>query len=332
MHPARADVVAAAARLRGRMTRTPLVRSAWLSSAAGADVWLKLENRQIEGSFKVRGALNALMVANITRAVTASAGNHGRAMAFAARELGVALTVFTPKTAPKAKLDPIRAHGATLNVTDTYDEAEQHAIAFARESGAPYISPYNHRDVIAGAGTAGLEVLEDLPDVSAIVVPVGGGGLISGIALAAAGAPEPVGVIGVEAAASPVFTSALAVGHLVEVKVRPTLADGLAGNAEPGSMTFDLVRDHGLSVHAVDEHAIAAAMRGLLQHEGEQAEGAGAVGVAALLSGAIDLRGRRVAVVVSGRNVDPETLLQQEPGAEAQQHDREQRPEDDRRR
>jgi threonine dehydratase len=297
------------------LVRTPVVHSPWLSSITGADVWLKLENQQLEGSFKTRGALHALMRAGVSRAVTASAGNHGRALSFAAARLGIPLTVFVPRTAPRAKLDPMRGHGATLELRDTYDEAEQHAIAYARAHRIPYVSPYNHPDVIAGAGTAGLEVLEDLPDVEMIVVPVGGGGLVSGIALAASAHPTTPSIQGVEAAASPVFTTALRAGRLVTVDVHPTLADGLAGNAEPGSMTFDLVRDLHVDVAAVDEDAIAAAMHGLLDHHGQAVEGAGAVGAAALLTGAIAAAGAQVVVMVSGGNVDPEKLLQQKPRA-----------------
>lgn len=329
MKPGPADVLEAASRLRGRIRRTPVVRSDWLSSLCGADVWLKLENLQQEGSFKTRGAFNALMQAGFPRAVTASAGNHGRAMAFAARELGIALTVFTPAAAPRAKLDPIRAHGAALELCATYDEAEQRARAFARDTGIPYVSPYNHRDVIAGAGTAGLEIIEDLPSVDRIVAAVGGGGLISGIGLAsAARAPHPA-IIGVEAAASPVFTSALAAGRLVDVDVQPTLADGLAGNAEPGSMTFDLIRDMKIPVQAVVEDDIRAAMLGLREQDRQVVEGAGAVGAAALLAGRLDIRGGRIAIVISGGNVDPGTLLQQKPAAEREQNQREERPQHD---
>lgn len=303
-----AGIRAAADRLQARVTRTPLRRSTWLSEATGRDVWLKLENQQIEGSFKIRGAFNALMRADGTRAVTASAGNHGRAMAYAAREVGVALTVFVPRSAPHAKRDPILRHGASLVLCDSYDEAERDARAFAERHDVPYISPYNHPYVIEGAGTVGLETLEDAGDRVAIVVPVGGGGLISGIAIAAG--ETDADIIGVEAAASPVFTTALKAGRLVEVKVTPTLADGLAGNAEPGSVTFDIIRDRHLEIVAVDEAAIAGAMRGLLEHEGERVEGAGAVGVAAMLNGVLDLRGRRVVAVISGGNVDPGTLHQ----------------------
>lgn len=308
----------AAHRLEGAVRRTPLVRSAWLSGEYGADVWLKLENQQLEGSFKTRGALHALMQTRVPRAITASAGNHGRALAYAASQLGVGLTVFAPRTAPRAKLDPIRAHGATLELRDSYDDAEREAIATARQRGIPFISPYNHPDVIAGAGTAGLEILEDLPAVDSIVVPVGGGGLVSGIALAASAHPTLPLVQGVEAAASPVFSTAIDAGRLVDVEVHPTLADGLAGNAEPGSMTFDLIRDLHVPIETVDEAAIAAAMQGLRKYEEQVVEGAGAAGVAALLAGLLEPARAPLAIVVSGGNVDPEKLLEQEPGAERQ--------------
>ena len=164
--PDAGEITEAAERLRGRIRRTPLVRSTWLSDVTGADVWLKLENLQLEGSFKPRGAFNALLKSPVPGAVTASAGNHGRSLAYAAQALGTPLTVFTPRTAPRAKVDHIRAHGATLELCDSYDEAEARGLAFARDRRVTYISPYNHPDVIAGAGTVGLEIIEDLPDVA----------------------------------------------------------------------------------------------------------------------------------------------------------------------
>lgn len=309
--PTAQDINTAAARLRGRIRPTPLTRSSWLSDSIGAEVSLKLENQQFEGSFKTRGAFNALLATPVDEAVTASAGNHGRALAFAANKLNVRLTVFVPRTAPVAKLEPIRRHGAKLELCDTYDEAEARATAFARERGVPYISPYNNADVIAGAGTVALEILDAAPRTDAIVASVGGGGLISGVALAARERGTETMVSGAEAAASPVFTSALRHGKLVTVEVHPTLADGLAGNAEPGSITFDLVRDLQVSVVTVTEQQIADAMRGLLAHEQQTVEGAGAAGVAALLAGALDVEGKRVAVIVSGGNVDPGRLSQQ---------------------
>lgn len=290
----------AAARLEGRVVATPLLRSSWLSDAARAEVFLKLENQQLEGSFKTRGAFNALLEAPRGRVVTASAGNHGRSLSFAARELGARLTVFAPRTAPAAKLDFIRAHGATLELCDSYDDAEEGALTMSRTQGLPYISPYNHPHVVAGAGTVGLELIGETPDV--ILVPVGGGGLVSGIALAAQSAARPPRVIGVEAEASPAFTTALARGRIVPIDVRPTLADGLAGNAEAGSITFELIRDLTAGIVTVSEDEIAAAMDGLLEHEGQRAEGAGAVATAALMAGRVEVAGKRVVVIVSGGN------------------------------
>lgn len=321
--PEFAEIAAAAARLRDRVVRTPLVRSAWLSDLTGADVWLKLENRQREGSFKTRGAFNALLASPVEGAVAASAGNHGRALAFAARVVQVPVTIFTPRTAPRAKTDPIRAHGATLELCDSYDAAETRGLAFARDRGLKYISPYNDPDVIAGAGTVALEILEDLEAVDALIVAVGGGGLVSGLALAARGRSPRTTIMGVEAAASPVFTTALSHGSLVHVDVRPTLADGLAGNAEPGSITFDIVRDLKVPVIAVTEAHIAGAMQGLLAHDAQRAEGAGATGVAGLLAG-LDVKGRRIAVIVSGGNLD--SSEPKEPDAQREQHERQDRP------
>jgi threonine dehydratase len=313
------DVEAAARRLNGarvsagRVCRSPMLRSAWLSDRVKADVWLKLESVQPGGSFKIRGALNALMVfreqhPEIATVVTASAGNHGTAMAIAARELGLGLRVYLPKTAPEAKRVTLLAQGAELIEAADYDAAETEARADADASGAPYISPYNHPDVIAGAGTVALEMLQDEPALSSIIVPLGGGGLLAGAAMVARRHARPVRMIGAEAEASPVFTTALAAGAITPVAVSSTLADGLAGNLEPGSQTFALVRDLVDAVALVAEASIETAMRNLLYRERVVAEGAGAVAVAALLQGGLDLPGGPIGVMVTGRNVDPSVL------------------------
>ena len=166
-------------------------------------------------------------------------------MAFAAEALGIALVVFTPKTAPRAKTDAIRRHGATLHLAPDYDAAEQQARGFAVEHGAAFISPYNHPDVIAGAGTIGLEIVEQCPDVGTVVLPLGGGGLASGTGLALRAAAPRARLVGVEAEASTPFTTSLARGAITTIDAGPTLADGLAGNLEPGSMTFPLVQQAG---------------------------------------------------------------------------------------
>lgn len=307
----RQDVEAAARRI--HVFRTPLIRSTWLSERCQADVWIKLESVQPGGSFKIRGARNVLMQLRaarpgVTSVVTASAGNHGVAMSIAARELGINLRVHVPKTAPDAKKKTLAANGAELIEQADYDAAERCAREDASGSGTTYISPYNDPDVIAGAGTVALEMLEDAPDLDAIVVPLGGGGLLAGAGLVAQGHTQPVRVIGAEAEASPVFTAALAAGEITTVNVHPTLADGLAGNLEPGSQTFDLVRDLVDAVALVAESSIETAMRSLVWRERLVAEGAGATGVAALLQGGLGLEGARVGVMLTGRNVDEAVL------------------------
>jgi threonine dehydratase len=308
-----AGVFAARRRLLGRVRRTPLVRSAWLSGLTGADVHLKLESLQPGHSFKIRGAFNALL-ARMERGevpdhlVTASAGNHGRAMAIAARTLGLGLTVFTPRDAPATKLTAIRALGADLHATAAdYDEAERMAKDWARHGGA-FVSPYSDPDVIAGAGTIALEILEDLPEVSVVLAPVGGGGLIAGLGLAARAASSGIEVLGAEVESSPAFTTALAAGRVVPVEVRPTLADGLAGNLDPDTITFALVQRLVHRVESVGEADLVAAIRGLLCEEHLVAEGAGATGVAALLAGRVSGKGRPIAVVISGANIDASRL------------------------
>lgn len=307
----RADVEAAARGL--RVCRTPFLKSAWLSERCQADVWIKLESMQPGGSFKIRGAFNALMQLranhpDVNEVVTASAGNHGVAMSIAAQELGIGLRVHVPKTAPEAKRKTLQANGATLIEQADYDEAERLAREDAMSSGTLYVSPYNHPDVIAGAGTVALEMLEDKPDLDAIVVPLGGGGLLAGTALVATEHVRRVRVIGAESEGSPVFTAALAAGEITTVTVHPTLADGLAGNMEPGSMTFAMVRDLVDAVALVAESSIETAMRALVWRERLIAEGAGATGVGALLQGGLGLEGARIGVMLTGRNVDKSVL------------------------
>jgi threonine dehydratase len=240
--------------------------------------------------------------------VTASAGNHGRSLAWAVGAGGMHLTVYAPSDAPKTKLEAIRVSGASLVTCASYDEAEARAKEHAGEEGAVYISPYSHPDVIAGAGTVGLEILEDWPDVDVIVVPIGGGGLVSGIAIAARAMAPAVDVAGVEVTASNPFTQGIAAGRIVTIDVQPTLADGLAGNLDPDTVTFDIVRRHVARIALVDEPQLRRAVSSIVDREHVIAEGAGAVGVAALLAGTLDVRGKRVAVVVSGGNIDQDKL------------------------
>jgi threonine dehydratase len=309
------DVRGAVQRLPPLAVRTPFVRSSWLSELLGAEVLLKLEMVQETGSFKIRGAANAIALLRtrrpaVTHVVTASAGNHGQGIALVARRAGLNARVYVPASAPAAKRDSLRRLGAEVIETATYEDAELEAHEAAHRHEGVYVPPYNDPDVIAGAGTAALEMIDAVPDLDTIIVPLGGGGLLAGSAIVAKSDRRPIRVIGVEAEASPVFTSALAAGHIVTVDVHPTLADGLAGNLEPGSRTFEIVRTLTDDVVAVDEAAIARAIHGLVHFDRLVVEGAGAVGVAALLASRIKdgLTSQRVGVILSGRNVDSEVL------------------------
>jgi threonine dehydratase len=308
--PTAADIDAAADRIRGLVRRTPLVRSSWLSTVTGADVWLKLETSQDTGSFKIRGAMNAIACLkaaqpSVTTVMTASAGNHGLGLAMAARQFGLAARIHLPRTAPRAKRDGLARLGADLVEADNYDAAEASAQK-ERAAGATFVSAYSDPDVIAGAGTVALEILEDQPDIDTFVVPVGGGGMISGIALAVKARRSEARIVGAEAAASPVWRHALAAGRLVTVEVRETIADGLSGNIEPDSITFEIVRDLVERVIDVDEPSIASAMRELMSREQIRVEGSAAAAVGALLQPyePLGLAGRKIAVVLSGSNVD----------------------------
>jgi threonine dehydratase len=305
------DIRSAAKRVRGHVLRTPLRRSDWLSSLTGSEVFLKLETVQPTFSYKVRGAFNAVRRlvecgAQRQKLVTASAGNHGRALAYAARSAGISLSVYAPEHAPRTKLDAIRELGAELHLCLDYDIAEWRAKEHGRAGAALFISAYANPDVIAGAGTVGLEILEDRPDIDCIAVGIGGGGLISGTAIVSRQPGLRVRVAGVEMAASSPFTHSLAAGRIVKIDVGTTLADGLAGNLDPDTVTFDIVRTLVDQIALANEDHLRAAIAGLAKHERLIVEGAGAAPVAGILAGTLDVRERRLAVVLSGANIDLE--------------------------
>ncbi|BCS35792.1 serine/threonine dehydratase [Luteitalea sp. TBR-22] len=304
-------VQAAARRIAPFVRRTPLLRAEGLSAVTGREVWLKLETLQRTRAFKRRGAVNALLALEeregaVPPLVTASAGNHGVALSSIARERGARLTIYVPKDAPRAKLDRLRGEGITI-VADCadYDEAEARALAASHAGHGRFISAYAHPDVIAGAGTIALEVLEDLPSTGAIVVPTGGGGLLSGVAI---GADFRVPAIGVEPEVNPAFTSALAAGHTTTITPGTSLADGLLGNLEPGALTFDLVKDLDVPVRLVPETFLVDGVRALFVHERLVAEGAGGIAVGALLAGALDAWPDPLVLLVTGANIDAPTF------------------------
>jgi threonine dehydratase len=313
-----AEMAEAARVVRAHLAPTPLV-PVWLPPDGGADgaahtvqALVKLETAQPTGSFKVRGALAAIDAytrGGAKQVVTASAGNHGLGVAWAAGRLGVAATIVVPTTASPAKVEALAAMDVELvQHGDDYDAAERHALGLAGEGGV-FVSAYNDAYVIAGQATMAAEVVAQVGDEVTLVVPVGGGGLLAGAALVAAAHPG-VRVVPVEAANSPAVSGAVAAGRVVPVTVRPTLADGLGGNIEPGSVTPALAGPHIEAFVPVDERRIAAAMRTLATRAGLVAEGAAAVGVAALTAGEVPMD-RPVVVVLTGRNVAPALLAEQ---------------------
>jgi threonine dehydratase len=308
------QIEAAAAQLVGLADRTPVSRDPVLSrlvSGATGQAWLKWENRQPTGSFKLRGAFSAVLQLSEEEkqagVLTASAGNHGLALVYAARQAGVSLTVFVPKEAPRKKIDGLHKLGATLVFcSGGYGGAERAALAAAADGGVTFVSPYNHPDVIAGAGTIGVELLEQVSELDTVLVPVGGGGLISGVGLALKARRPEINVIGVQGETSAVLHADWHGRGINVVPIEPTLADGLAGEVDPDSITRGIVRQVVDDFMLVSEDEIAEAIAYLYRAHNQVVEGSGAVGVAALLAGKLDLTDRVVGLVISGGNIDPE--------------------------
>ena len=307
-----ADILAARRRIAGIAQGTPLEHSRALSAYTGAEVYLKLECAQVTGSFKVRGATNAIL-ADATRSpvVACSAGNHALGVAHAAALTGVEATLVVPETASPAKLAALERYPArVLRMGASYDEAEAAALRLAQEEGLRFVSPYNHPDVVAGQGTLGVEILEQLPEAEVLIIGVGGGGLIGGVGLWAKAMNPSIRVIGVQAENSAAMLASLQAGRLVEAPDLPTLADGLAGGIEPGAITFPLVQRVADALIAVSEAQIAAAMRWAFHEHHLIIEGSAAVTIAALLNGLVaGIAGRKVVALLCGRNVASETLL-----------------------
>jgi threonine dehydratase len=307
-----ADVQAARAVLADVVRETPMEPSRPLSAILGGPAWLKCENLQRAGSYKVRGAyVRISRLAPEERArgvVAASAGNHGQGVALAAGLLGAASTVFMPVNAPLPKVAATKGYGAKIElIGNTVDEALVAAYAYAEESGAVLIHPFDHRDVIAGQGTVALEILEQCPEVRTIVTGVGGGGLISGIAVAAKALRPDVRIIGVQAAGAAAYPPSLKAGAPVRLPSFTTIADGIAVGC-PGDLTFAHVEKLVDDMVTVSEEDISRALLMLLERGKLVVEPAGAVGVAALLTGIIDVQAPVVAVL-SGGNIDPLLLL-----------------------
>lgn len=308
------DVLAAHNRLRrGGLYESPCPDSIPLSELCGCRIYCKLDYLQRTGSFKERGARNALLILPDQQrrrgVIAASAGNHALGLAYHGQLLGVSVTVVMPKFAPLIKVATCRRLGAAIVLHgESFAEAKIHAEELAKERGLTYIHGFDDPAIIAGQGTIALEVLTQVPDADAIIVPVGGGGLLAGVTLAVEGASRPVQVIGVEPATMPSLTAALAAGMPVEIPGASTLADGLAVN-KVGARAFDVLQRRVTRVVTASEHNIALAVLRLMEREKSVVEGAGATGLAAFLEGKLpELAGRKVVLLLSGGNIDPTIL------------------------
>ena len=301
---------AAAQRLEGRVERTPTRRSRALSEATGADVWVKYENDQYTAAFKERGALNKLLQLTESEkqrgVIAASAGNHAQALAHHARELGVPTTIVMPRTTPNVKVEQTRARGAAIVLEgDTFDDAYDHAMKLREERNLVFVHPFNDIEVMTGQGTTAIEMLEDAPDLDMLVIPIGGGGLIAGMSVAAKAIKPGIRIIGVEAAMYPSF-KARQRGEAVTTGGQ-TIAEGIAVKAV-GDLPFQLAKDLIEDIVLVDESMLERAVALYATAERTVAEGAGGAALAALISEPGRFRGKSCGLVLSGGNIDTRLL------------------------
>ncbi len=310
--PTLKDVEEAKRCLTGVAERTGLIHNKYLCDMTGAEVYLKPENLQMTGSFKLRGAYNR--IAHLTDdekkkgVVSSSAGNHAQGVAYAATKFGVKSTIVMPKPAPISKIKATKALGAEVVLCgDIYDEAYQKALDIQHETGAVFVHPFDDPMVMAGQGTIGMEILEDLPDADIVICPIGGGGLISGLAVALKSLKPSVKVIGVQTANAQSMYRSFKAGKLDICDCKPTLADGISVKV-PGDITFEVVKKYLDDIVLVSEDEIADAMFVLLSKAKIVAEGAGAVPTAAILNNHVDVKGKKVVSLVSGGNIDMDRL------------------------
>jgi threonine dehydratase len=311
------SVVAAArdasSRIAGLVRETPLDYSYRFSAGTGAEIFFKLENLQYTGSFKLRGAANRLMTLTPGQreagCVAASSGNHGAAVAYAMRKLGIDGVIFVPEQTSTAKVDAIRSYGGDVRFfgSDGLD-TELHARAYADKHGMFYVSPYNDPEVIAGQGTCGIEIAASVPEFDTLYVAVGGGGLVSGIASVLKSSNPAVRIVGCQPEASAVMAHSVEAGRIIDEPSRTTLSDGTAGGIEQHAMTFDLCRELVDEFVLVSEVEIARAMRRFIDFEHQLIEGAAGVALGAMLKQREVLAGRRVVVLICGGNVSRDTL------------------------
>jgi threonine dehydratase len=306
------DIKFARERIKDEIYHSPTPYSLSLSKLCGCDIYCKLDHLQMTGSFKERGARNKLLQLNETQrkrgVIAASAGNHALGLAYHGQLLSIPVTVVMPKWAPLVKVSNCRSFGATVILHgEAFDEAKQLATALGEEKGLLYVNGFDDPDIIAGQGTIGLEILEDVPDLDVVIVPIGGGGLIAGVGTAIKALKPSVRVIGVESKAAPTMAVSLEKGTVTHVDTQPTLADGLAV-AEAGKLGFEIAKKVVDEIILVDEAEIARAMLRLLELEKMLVEGAGAVTLAAAWRTDFDLTGKKVVLILSGGNIDVTVL------------------------
>jgi threonine dehydratase len=305
-------IEAAAKRIHGSIFLSPFVRSETFSQLTGNSIFFKLENLQMTGAFKERGALNKILLLTAEErrrgVIAASAGNHAQAVAYHATQRGIAAQICMPLTTPLVKVSATRGYGAEVILAGAnYDEACEEAVRRSREHGLTFIHPFDDEAVIAGQGTLGIEMLEQAADLDAVVIPVGGGGLIAGLACAVKEKRPKIRVIGVQSSKLPSMKAAMEQNKLVTLPANKTIADGIAVRCA-GAVTFPLVRKYVDEIVTVDDEEIANAILLLLEKEKTLTEGAGAVAVAAVLNRKVAGAGKKVGVLISGGNIDV-TLL-----------------------
>lgn len=307
------EVLKAEKRIRKYIRETPLEYSPYLSQSGSCEVFLKLENTQLTGSFKVRGALNKLLSLSKkekeTNLITASSGNHGAAFAYALNKLGLKGTIYLPENASPVKIEALRYQGAEIKFFgNDCVKAEAFAREKAAESSFIYISPYNDLKIIAGHGTIGIELRRQIKKINAVLVPVGGGGLVSGIAGYLKSIDKNIEIIGCQPLNSPVMSESIKAGKIVEMESKPTLSDGTAGGIEQGAITFDLCRTLVDDFILVTEEEIKEAIRLLLEKHSLVTEGSGALPIASYLKAKQRFRNNNVVLIISGAKIGLDKL------------------------
>jgi threonine dehydratase len=292
--------------------RTPMEESPSLSNHCGGKVLLKLENYQVTGSFKIRGATNKLLLLSEEEkkrgVITSSAGNHAQGIGYVSKELGIEATVIVPENTPEVKIEAIKKYGIVLIIHGKeYKDAELLARKMEKEGDMTFVSPYNDLELIKGQGTLGLEMLEDHPDLDIVLVPVGGGGLASGVATVFKEASDAK-IIGIQSIASPVMYECIKKGYIHDIPLSDSYAEGLHGGLEQASVSFDICRKKIDKWIILEEKEILEGIRFMLHQHHMLVEGAGAVGIGAVLSNLQDFEGQKVGIVVSGGNLSKEIL------------------------